>query len=143
MEVVAHCIAPLPPQNPDLVWVHLCREECHHPYCLEGPCANVFGGENDCRSRRANNGLDGGHDFVDSDLYPLVILAHGCERIHAGGSVVSKICDAETQFRHRTALGVERYPVANGISLDTIFCILKRRLENRLGLAWLGLKWMC
>ena len=76
------------------------------------------------------NGSDGGHDFFDYDLYPLVLVAHGYERICAGGSVVSNICDAATQCRHRTALGVDRSPVANGISLDTIFCIVKRRLAK-------------
>ena len=67
-------------------------------------------------------------------------MARGCERIRAGGSVVSNICDAATQCRHRTALGVDRSLVANVISLDRIFLYCEKEAEKSARACVAGIK---
>ena len=110
--------------------MHPCCEERRRPSCSERPYANVFGSETNFRSHQSEDGSVGGRDIGASDLYPLFLVAHSCERIHAGGAVVSKIYDAAKQCRHWKSLGVAHSAVANGMSLDIFFCVVKRRMRK-------------
>ena len=44
--------------------------------------------------------------------------------------MVSKIYDAAKQCRHWKFLGVAHSAVANGMSLDIFFCVVKRRMRK-------------
>ena len=85
-------------------------------------------GETYRRSLLTDNGVDDRRDIGTSNMEPIVLVMHDCERSRAGGTVALKICDTEIQCRYRKALGVARSAVDDGISLNTFFCVVKRRL---------------
>ena len=85
-------------------------------------------GETYRRSLLTDNGVDDRRDLGTSNMEPIVLVMHDCERSRAGGTVALKICDTEMQCRYRKALGVARSAVDDGISHNTFLCVVKRRL---------------